>query len=288
MDNNSLRPIDAAKYQSELLMILDSFVGICKKHSLEYYLNAGSLLGAVRHHGFIPWDDDIDLCMPRTDYEKFLTYAADELPKNLCPVWFGIQDKNEHPQYHCQIRDLNYPIIQMTASIPRRTHAWIDVFPLDGMPGNAVLRMIHGICLLYRRMRMQLSMFDENVNINRKNRPVYEKIIIWLFRKTGWGKNADTFATMRKLDRTLKKYPESKCPLWVNFMGAYKLKETIAVGDYGDGQALLFEGRELNGPSDADKILKTLYGDYMTPVKPKNSDDHQLFLDLTRKGETDE
>ena len=288
MVNNSLHPIVIKDYQSELLTILDAFTEICKQHGLQYYLNAGSLLGAVRHQGFIPWDDDIDLCMPRTDYEKFLVFAADELPENLHPVWFGIQNKHEHPQYHCQIQDYDYPVIQTTASLPRKTHAWIDVFPLDGMPGNALLRMIHGIRLLYRRMRMQLSMFDENVNVNRKNRPAHEKIIIWVFRRTGWGKTADTFTAMKKLDQALKKYPGSKCPFWVNFMGAYKLKETISAGEYGDGRTFLFEGRELNGPQNADAVLKKLYGDYMIPIKPKDSDDHQLYLDPDRKGEADE
>ena len=287
MNSDALQQINTEDYQKELLTILDSFTEICTRHHLEYYLNAGSLLGAVRHQGFIPWDDDIDLCMPRTDYEKFLAYAADEFPKKLRSVWYGVQDSTEHPQYFCQIQDQDYPVIQTISSVPRKTYAWIDVFPLDGMPANPVLRMIHGVRLLYWRMRMQLSMFDRNVNINRKNRPLHEKFIIWVFRRTGWGKASETFTVMRKLDRALKKYSDSNCPLWVNFMGAYKLKETIAVKDYRDGKPFLFEGRKLNGPGNADAVLKKIYGDYMKPAKPSDSEGHQLYMDSARKGETE-
>ena len=286
--DNTIQPIDIREYQTELLHILDSFITICRKHGLEFYLNAGSLLGAVRHQGFIPWDDDIDLCMPRSDYEKFLSYAADELPGNLRCVWFGVEKKDEHPQYHCQIQDLSCPIIQMTASVPRKTYAWIDVFPLDGMPSNMILRIIHGFRILYWRMRMQLSMFDHNVNISKKNRPFYEKLLIWMFSSTGWGRKTDTYAIMRKLDDSLKRYSDMECSLWVNFMGAYKLKETIAVKDYRDGVPYLFEGRKLNGPRNADAILKKLYGEYLTPVKPQLSEGHKLYLDLTKRKENHE
>ena len=286
--NKAEKRIDSRQYQAALLSILDAYIELCTRHQLEYYLNAGSLLGAVRHQGFIPWDDDIDLCMPRTDYEKFLRLAPEELPGHLRAVWFGIQKEGEHPQYSCQIQDRNFPIVQMTASVPRKTYAWIDVFPLDGMPPGRIRRTCHGLRLLWRRMRVQVSMFDENVNVNRKNRPVYEKALIWLFRKTGWGRGGDTQALMKKLDLALKRYSEADSPLWINFMGAYKLKEITPAAAYRDGIPYLFEGRKLMGPRDADAVLRKIYGDYMTPDLPRDSDSHRLYQDVDRKGATND
>jgi lipopolysaccharide cholinephosphotransferase len=69
--------------QKVMLSLLEAFDLLCKKNRLAYWLDHGTLLGAVRHHGFIPWDDDLDVTMPRDDYEKFLEVAKQELPENI-------------------------------------------------------------------------------------------------------------------------------------------------------------------------------------------------------------
>ena len=274
---------DLHQIQRTGLEILDAFVAICSQHHLRYYLNAGTLLGAVRHQGFIPWDDDIDVCMPRSDYESFLKHAEKELPSHLRPVWFRNQDRNEHPQYHCQIVDLNVPVIQHIAEEPRKTWAWIDVFPLDGMPEGRLRRKAHGMYLLYRRARIQLSMFERNVNVKKSRRPWHEKAVIALYRTTGIGKRSDPFKMMEKLDRALKRYPETEYPIWINLMGAYKLKESFPADAYGQGTRCQFEGRTVTGPEKTDLILRTIYGDYMTPRPPEQDETHLLEILKTDK-----
>ena len=268
LEVNENKKIDIKRYQSQLLTILNVYVDLCNKYKLKYYLNAGTLLGAVRDQGFIPWDDDIDVCMPRSDYEKFLKYAVTELPSSMRAVWFESQDHQEHPQYYCQIQDLRIPIIQKIAATPKETYAWIDVFPLDGMPQSPLLRLIHSFRLIYRRSRMQMSMFDINVNLKRKNRPFYEKFIIWLVMKTGLFKSSNPYTMMEKMDKALKLYPEQKSKLWINFMGAYKLKETFPSGVYGKGTLLTFENQKYTGPLDPNTILTKLYGNYKIPASP--------------------
>ena len=276
MDSEGLK-----RLQSVELEILDCFVDICRKYQLQYYLNAGTLLGAVRHQGFIPWDDDVDICMPRSDYEKFLAVADSALPENMRAVWFRNQKADEHLQYSCQIVDLDVPLIQEIAEIPRETYAWIDVFPLDGMPKNGIFRRIHGLHLLYRRAMMQISMFDQNVNVKKSGRPIHERWLIRVCQRIHVGKRLNSYREMEKLDHVLKKYPDGKHQFWINFMGAYKLKETFPADYFATGTRYKFEGRELIGPEKAHEILSSLFGNYMTPRPPAEDNGHNLAF---RKG----
>ena len=282
-DNLLLEPIDCREMQKAELKILDSFLEVCERHRFRYYLNAGTLLGAVRHQGFIPWDDDIDVCMPRPDYEQFLKYAPSELADGLRLHWFGNQARGEHLQYSGQIQDTGFPVVQMIARREKETYAWIDVFPMDGMPENPIGRKIHALHLLYLRARIQASMFDLNVNIHKKGRPFHERLAIWMITRLKWGSSGDTDALMKKLDAALKKYPADQSGLWINFMGAYKTKETVPAAVYGQGAVLPFEGRACAVPASPEVVLTRLYGDYMTPVKPDSSEDgHRLYRRIKR------
>lgn len=123
----------------ETLLIIDD---VCQRYNLRYYIIAGTLLGAVRHKGFIPWDDDLDIAMPRSDYDKLITYSKEWLPKHL--------------ELICTENDSNYPfpfakIQNADTTLIERKHMnylggiYIDVFPLDGVPENKIARRLHFI-----------------------------------------------------------------------------------------------------------------------------------------------
>lgn len=128
--------------QLKMLEILKAVDAICTKHHLDYWLDRGTLLGAVRHQGFIPWDDDVDIAMPRASYEAFLRLAPHELPNSM-----RLQTAQTDPGYFniaapMKIRDLNSRFIekheQGTESYLQGI--FIDVFPYDTMPNNLALR----------------------------------------------------------------------------------------------------------------------------------------------------
>ena len=129
--------------QVKILSIFESVDSICKKNNIRYYAIGGTCLGAVRHNGFIPWDDDLDIAMPREDYDKFIQIAEHELPSNL--RLFGV-DNIEH--YEClfiKVHDINTTLIHRDYKdyVERYAGVYIDIMPLDGIAENKLLRKVN-------------------------------------------------------------------------------------------------------------------------------------------------
>ena len=131
MDNLNLMPIWRA-----LLDMYAEFSAFCSAHGLIHYVAYGTLLGAVRHKGFIPWDDDFDVMMPRPDYERLITLRA-ELPTHL--YWSSIETNPEHQLLFGKIVERRSDFIaqvQRESNLRLAQGLFIDVFPIDGLPAN--------------------------------------------------------------------------------------------------------------------------------------------------------
>ena len=113
----------------DTLVVVDQ---ICKRHNLRYYLVGGTMLGAVRHGGFIPWDDDVDIAMPRADYEKFLRIAPEELTKDRSLQTYSLVN---YPIHFIKVIDNRTAVVEKSLKHQGlKTEIFIDVFPLDGVP----------------------------------------------------------------------------------------------------------------------------------------------------------
>ena len=124
------------------MRIVKAVVEICEKYNLKYYMLGGTMLGAIRHKGFIPWDDDIDLGMPRSDYEEFLKVAQSEFEDNLKLVNYKT-DLN-YQYYITRILDTETKVEEERIGNDNKyTHASIDIFPIDGTPNNPLLRKLY-------------------------------------------------------------------------------------------------------------------------------------------------
>ncbi|MFQ9742223.1 MAG: phosphorylcholine transferase LicD [Slackia sp.] len=122
------------KLQLTELALMRDFDRMCKKHGLRYYLLGGTLLGAVRHGGFIPWDDDVDLCMPREDYMRFLEIAPAELAGKPGIGLVSVYSDEAYRQGMAKITDSSVQVINRSANEERHEEAWIDIIPMDGFP----------------------------------------------------------------------------------------------------------------------------------------------------------
>ncbi len=260
---------DLRKLQMVELAMLKEVVRICEKYNLTYYLSAGTFLGAVRHKGFIPWDDDADVRMPRPDYEKLLEILPQELSSPYIIKHF-LYDSSVH-RYYLRINDPRVKLKRTHSKTGEISNAWLDIFPLDGMPKNKLHNKLRQFRLLYRRMWMQISVFDEIVTLNKK-RSRLENMIIAVVRHTPIQHFVKYDKMWKKLDKAMKACKAETAEYYVNFMGMYKFKDMIPKSIYGNGAKYRFEDGEFNGPEDYDAFLKKLYGDYMKlpPVETRN------------------
>ena len=119
--------------QIKELELLKIFISICEKYHIKYFLACGSVLGAIKYKGFIPWDDDIDVCLLRPDYERFLDVANAEIPE-----WCFIQNSKTDPafpHFFSKLRNSNTTFIEKgTAHLHINHGIYLDIFPIDGYP----------------------------------------------------------------------------------------------------------------------------------------------------------
>lgn len=264
--------------QDKILSILKEFISICKDNNLTYYALGGTLLGAVRHKGFIPWDDDIDIGMPREDYEKFKKIASNALSDNYK---FLSEDTSNYKKAFSVIRDDSTKIIMNYSNEGQEESLWIDIFPLDGMPSNPLKKKYHSYRYLYTRMMVQLSQFNSLVNQKKENRPWFEKVIIRIANVVKIEKVVSFSWAQKKYLQTIKKYSFNE-GFAGNYTGAYKLREIVPSDYFGQPVLLQFEDLKLSCPHKFREYLTAIYGaDYMQlPPEEKRVFHHYEIISL--------
>lgn len=128
--NYNLRPLWDA-----ILDVYQAFAEVCDKHGLRYYATGGTALGAMRHEGFIPWDDDFDLVMPRPDYIKFMEIYYNELPSNFKAIDF--RHSADYPYMFGKVYETRKKVISQVSNesnLKLEQGIFIDIIPIDGMP----------------------------------------------------------------------------------------------------------------------------------------------------------
>ncbi|AIZ80231.1 LicD family protein [Actinobacillus equuli] len=254
--------------QYKELNILREFIRICEKYNLTYYVLGGTLLGAVRHKGFIPWDDDIDIGMPRKDYNKLMELKPSEFNSP-----YKLVNERNTPNFtkaFMNLQDSSTKILMKYSNIPHEESLWIDIFPIDGLPKNPIKKWLHEKNYLFSRMLVQLSQFNKIVNQNKSDRPFIEKLIIKLASILNTEKLLRYETCQKYYVSVISKYDMSEYYAG-NYTGAYKLKELVPADYFGHGVLLPFETIQVKVPSKYKEYLEAIYGRNYMQLPPENS-----------------
>ena len=276
MDTNPLDQLHDVE-----LSLLKRFVQICESHHITYYIIGGTLLGAVRHGGFIPWDDDIDVAVPREDYNR------------LIRIMHTVQDDTIGMQYYREDASLYfYPIkivsrqyrIKDVRAESGYSHPWIDVLPIDGKPdsktGAFIFRLRMDVC----RLLLAFSYIDRLRSIKR---PLYQRIIIKIAKLFRLGRLVNPSRVKDKIDRLLSSNRIADCKIIGTCMGAYYFHEFVPKEYFGKGSSLSFCGLRVNAPEMVDTYLRHMYGNYMQlPPEQQRKPAHTVELEPVNSQKT--
>lgn len=258
---------DVKTLQAKLLEMAKYLHNFCVEHGIKYYMIGGTMLGAVRHKGFIPWDDDMDFGMLREDYDKLLSL------KNELSVDYTLNDHISDKNFKygfCKMYDENTTYIESVLDTDYVGGVYIDIFPLDNA-GNDLekAKKLHKKIKWRRRLRSILytkgerksKIKDVLVKVGQAILPESNKWFEWPYD-------------------VLKKYKGDDSRYLMNVYGAGYEKEIVEKDVFGEPKLYEFEDTQFYGVADYDKYLTSLYGDYMTPPPDDKRKKHSIsFVD---------
>lgn len=243
--------------------LLDEFVRICKLHKLEYFLIGGTLLGAIRHKGFIPWDDDIDIGMPRDDFEKFIDLCKSEL-KNIYYIK-SYRTSNAYWMPFIKMCKSNTLFLEKkNLSLENEKNGiFIDIFSYDNVSNIKTIQKIQSFIIKKIQATIQMKIW-----IKKEKKNILKHLINVLFN----------FKILQDLQQKMMiGFTKKNSSYQINWGGKYgRKKETIHTNILYPTLEAIFEGKYYRIPNQWDRYLTQIYGaDYMEIPPPEKRENHE-------------
>jgi lipopolysaccharide cholinephosphotransferase len=255
---NNLKPA-----QLILLNMLQDVDRICRKNGLNYWLDKGTLLGAIRHQGFIPWDDDVDIAMPREDYLKFISIAKDELD---C----GYEIENLSTNKECtvawtKIRDKSTLLLEKGKKV--EGGVFIDIFPVDNIKKFDL--KFFAVKLLCKLMT-HISWLKEDILYGGYSSKKNSSIKMLLSKVKAFSRNRVAYSVWKKACSTNRRTGNNKDKSFYTYGMEVKSMNKFSAEDIFPLKQVLFEKVSFNCPQNYHKHLVKLYGEKYTDLPSEN------------------
>lgn len=245
------------------LGILDYIAEICSQNGLKYFLDSGTLLGAIRHKGFIPWDDDIDIIMPRKDYMKLINIIP---KKDNKYILLSTYTQSDYYYLFAKIVDTTTELYEKFSNNISNYGVYVDIFPLDNLPDDEQER------ISFQKHAWNLHRIYNYQFMNAANFKIlpFKKKIIYILSRTTNKKRLS-----QQLDNLYRKYENVKSTYVGYLLGGNCPFSKLPAKYFNNPIKVQFEGKEYYTIEKYDEYLTMLYGDYMKlPPMDKRASHH--------------
>lgn len=254
MEKLTLRETQLAEFD-----VLCALVDFLDNQHLQYMLAYGTLLGAIRHKGFIPWDDDIDIEMPREDYEKLKQIVKDgKFTSNKYIIRLPGDKGYQYP--FIKAGTMEYIAEDTTFADGFNQYLWVDIFPVDNFPASKKKCDIFANILLFRMRTLQF-------NSHKIKKVTFKRLAFWCYSKLAVALFGGYANYAKHIDRAAYKLGKKNAGSGMVGQGVWEethdFYNTYSMFPAKKDESFPFEGRVFNIPADYDATLKEAYGDYM-------------------------
>lgn len=270
------KDLSLKEHQKIMLNILFDFATFCDKHNLRYFLDAGTLLGAVRHHGFIPWDNDADVCMPRPDFNKF--YKLLEINNFYLNDHIILERPEDTIHAFCKLGNIRTRIVEYPDTCPEESHIYIDIFVKDGLPNE--YNKAKRVCKKSERLGLWHWFYKHSMKKWPKENNIFKKILVFFFKPFVKNANKAYLKQKKFIEKINKKYPYESCE-FVTTLSNGEYYRRCKKSNFDDFILMDFENKQFKVPVGYDDWLTVLYGkDYMTIPPKEKQQIHNVIVQI--------